>query len=97
MAVSISCLYGPFVPRLSSCSRQRRSGYAEFDQLQQEKFGLFFGAFKLGSDWQGPLSFRELCFVTSLQKNRRSRILLLTASLMIVTVDLLNVYLTLTV
>lgn len=83
MAVSISCLGSPFVPCLSSCSRQWRSGYAEFDQLQQVKFGLFFGAFKLGSDWQRPLSFRVVCFVTSLQKSKRSPILGLTASLAI--------------
>lgn len=80
VAVSTSCLWRPFVPCPSLCSRQRRSGDAEFDQLQQEKLGLFFGAFKLGSDWQRPLSFSVLCFVTSLQENKRQRVLLPSAS-----------------
>lgn len=71
---------GLLFPVRPCASRQRRSGDAEFDQLQQEKLGLFFGAFKLGSDWQRPLSFSVLCFVTSLQENKRQRVLFPSAS-----------------
>lgn len=37
-------------------------------QLQQEKLGLFLGAFSLGSDWKEGFSVNRACFVTSLRK-----------------------------
>lgn len=43
-------LSSSFPSRPSLSSPPWRSGFGEFDQLQQEKLGLFFGAFKLGSD-----------------------------------------------
>lgn len=37
-------------------------------QLQQEKLGLFLGAFNLGSDWKEGFSVNRACLVTSLWK-----------------------------
>lgn len=53
-----------------------RSGSDEFDQLQQEKFGFFLGASKLGSDRWWVFLSKVACFVTCLARcSTASRVL----------------------
>lgn len=48
-----------------------RSGSDEFDQLQQEKFGFFLGASKLGSDRWWVFLSKVACFVTCLWRGKK--------------------------
>lgn len=56
-------------PPLGRCAAGRIvSPILCWTQLQQEKLGLFLGAFNLGSDWKEGFSVKRACFVTSLWK-----------------------------
>lgn len=48
---SLSFMFWQVSAFIVLCPPVMRSSSDEFDQVQQEKFGFFLGASKLGSDW----------------------------------------------